>query len=72
MQRSCITLPTEIESNPICRCIEVGDQFYKEYLQEPEPDVVKRMKTLLAEREAQKQLLNQASPLTNPTEPAVP
>jgi uncharacterized protein (DUF433 family) len=54
------------------RTSDVGEQFYQEHLQQPETEVVKRMKAILAERETRNGQVKQPSTTSKPVEPIMP
>lgn len=51
---------------------EIGEQFYQEHLLQPETDVIKRMKAIMAEREMHNRQMKQPNTMPNPVEPIVP
>jgi len=52
---------------------KLGDQYYQEYLQQPESEVVRRLKAIKAAREQQKApLQTPQSPSSPSAEPSVP
>ncbi|MBI2807632.1 MAG: DUF433 domain-containing protein [Planctomycetes bacterium] len=57
----------------IRRCDEVGEQYYQEYLQQPESEALRRVKAIQASRQQQKAPPPTAqAPIPRSAEPSVP